>query len=43
MTRKDEIRNAYKTAGKVHSFYDGMMLGTTVSGRLISKIVWNKR
>lgn len=41
MTRKDEIRNAYRTAGKAHSFYDGMMLGTTAAGRLISKIVWN--
>ncbi len=41
MTRKDEIRAAYKSLGKAHSMYDGMMLGTTFTGRLVSKAVWN--
>ena len=41
MSRKDEIKSAYKNLGKTHGFYDGMMLGTTVSGRLVQKIVWD--
>ena len=40
MNRKDEIKNAYKDLGKAHSFYDGMMTGTTVLGRLVDKAVW---
>ncbi len=40
MERKNEIKSAYKSLGKAHSFYDGMMTGTTVPGRLIDKFVW---
>lgn len=39
--RKDEIKNAYKTVGKAHSFYDGMMTGTTFLGRLMDRVVWH--
>ncbi|MBR0462378.1 MAG: class I SAM-dependent methyltransferase [Erysipelotrichaceae bacterium] len=40
MNRKDEIKEAYKDLGKAHSFYDGMMTGTTVLGRAVVKTVW---
>ena len=40
MNRKDEIKNAYKDLGKAHSFYDGMMTGTTFLGRTLVKMVW---
>ncbi|HQC54821.1 MAG TPA: class I SAM-dependent methyltransferase [Clostridia bacterium] len=40
MARKDEIKIAYKNLGKAHSFYDGMMLGTTFVGRWIMKTIW---
>ena len=40
MSRKDEIKAAYRGLGSVHSFYDGMMLGTTRVGRRILKHVW---
>ena len=40
MTRKDEIKSAYKNLGKVYKGYDGMMTGTTVMGRFILKGVW---
>ncbi len=41
MERKNEIKLAYKSLGKAHSFYDGMMLGTTFVGRLIMKYIWH--
>ena len=40
MTRGDEIKAAYKSLGRAHSFYDGMMTGTTAAGRLVLKGVW---
>ena len=40
MSRKDEIKSAYKSLGKAHSFYDGMMTGTTFLGRMMLKYVW---
>ena len=40
MARRDEIKAAYKSLGKAHSFYDGMMTGTTFLGRLLVKTVW---
>ena len=40
MNRKDEIKSAYKGLGNAHSFYDGMMLGTTRMGRFMLKHVW---
>ena len=40
MSRKDEIKSAYKSLGGVHSFYDGMMTGTTLAGKLVLHSVW---
>ena len=40
MSRKDEIKSAYKGLGKAHSFYDGQMLGTTRIGRWMLRHVW---
>lgn len=40
MKRKDEIKVAYKNLGKAHSFYDGMMTGSTFIGRWIMKYIW---
>ena len=40
MERKNEIKSAYKSLGKAHSFYDGMMTGTTLPGRIIDRCVW---
>ncbi len=40
MARKDEIKSAYKSLGKAHNFYDGMMTGTTLLGRFMDKAVW---
>ena len=39
--RKTEIKSAYKSLGKAHSFYDGMMTCSTLMGRFVTKIVWN--
>ena len=41
MTRKDQIRNAYKTTGGQASFYDGMMTYSTWLGKAICRVVWN--
>ena len=38
--RKSEIKSAYRSLGGAHSFYDGMMTGSTFSGRLVDKWVW---
>lgn len=40
MERKNEIKAAYKNLGKAHSFYDGMMTGTTFVGRWIMRHIW---
>ena len=40
MSRKDEIKSAYKSLGGAHSFYDGMMTGTTLAGKLVLHSVW---
>ena len=40
MRRTDQIRNAYRTLGDTHGFYDGMMRGTTRTGRGILRCVW---
>lgn len=39
--RKNEIKSAYKSLGKAHSFYDGIMTGSNAVGRLVDKAVWN--
>ncbi len=41
MTRKDQIRNAYRTTGGQASFYDGMMTYSTGLGKAICRVVWN--
>ena len=41
MTRKDQIRNAYRTTGGQASFYDGMMTYSTLLGKAICRVVWN--
>ncbi len=40
MTRKEDIKSAYKGLGNAHGFYDGMMLGTTFLGRQVLRHVW---
>lgn len=41
MTRKEQIRNAYRVTGGHASFYDGMMTYSTLLGKAICRIVWN--
>ena len=41
MTRKDQIKSAYRLTGSNASFYDGMMTYSTLPGRLICRLVWN--
>ena len=41
LTRKDQIRNAYRTTGGQASFYDGMMTYSTWPGKAICRVVWN--
>ena len=41
MTRKEQIRSAYKLTGDNASFYDGMMTYSTLPGKAICRLVWN--
>ena len=41
MTRKEQIKSAYKLAGGHASFYDGMMTYSTLAGKAICRIVWH--
>ena len=41
MTRKEQIRSAYRLTGGNASFYDGMMTYSTLPGKAICRIVWN--
>ena len=41
MTRKEQIRSAYRLTGGHASFYDGMMTYSTLPGKAICRIVWN--
>ena len=41
MTRREQIRNAYRLTGKNASFYDGMITYSTLMGKAICRIVWN--
>lgn len=41
MTRRDQIKNAYKVTGSAAGFYDGMMTYSTMMGKAICRIVWN--
>lgn len=40
MKRLDAVREAYARTGTKHDFYDGMITGTTLSGKIICRIVW---
>ena len=41
MTRREQIRSAYRLTGGNASFYDGMMTYSTLPGKAICRIVWN--
>ena len=41
MTRKDQIKNAYRLTGDNADFYDGMMTYSTVPGKAVCRLVWN--
>lgn len=41
MTRREEIRKAYRLTGSHAGFYDGMMTCSTPAGRAICRLVWN--
>ncbi len=41
MTRREQIKNAYKLTGGHASFYNGMMTYSTIPGKAICRIVWN--
>ena len=41
MTRRDQIRSAYRVTGSNASFYDGMMTYSTLPGKIICRTVWN--
>ena len=41
MTRKEQIKSAYRLTGSNASFYDGMMTYSTFPGKAICRIVWN--
>ena len=39
MTRKEQIKSAYKLTGSKASFYDGVMTYSTFPGKAICRIV----
>ena len=41
MTRKEQIKSAYRLTGGHAGFYDGMMTYATLPGRAICRAVWN--
>ena len=41
MTRREQIRSAYRLTGRNAGFYDGMMTYSTLPGKAICRIVWN--
>ena len=41
MTRKEQIKSAYKLTGSNASFYDGMMTYSTLPGKAICRLIWN--
>jgi ubiquinone/menaquinone biosynthesis C-methylase UbiE len=41
LTRKEQIKNAYKLTGSKSGFYDGMMTYSTLPGKAICRLVWN--
>ena len=41
MTRREQIKSAYRTTGSMASFYDGMMTYSTLAGKAICRVVWS--
>ena len=41
MTRRDQIKSAYRLTGGNAGFYDGMMTCSTVLGKAVCRLVWN--
>lgn len=41
MTRKEQIKSAYRLTGSNAGFYDGMITCSTLSGKAICRLVWN--
>ena len=41
MTRKEQIRSAYRLTGGHAGFYDGMMTYATLPGKAVCRLVWN--
>ena len=41
MTRRDQIRSAYRLTGSNAGFYDGMMTYSTALGKAVCRMVWN--
>ena len=41
MTRREQIKSAYRLAGGLAGFYDGMMTYSTLAGKAICRVVWN--
>ncbi len=41
MTRRDQIRSAYRVTSSKAGFYDGMITCSTLPGKAICRIVWN--
>ena len=40
MSRHDEIRESYKTLGKVGTMYDGIVTRSTPLGKLMDSVIW---
>ena len=41
MTRKDQIKDAYRLTGGHANFYDGMITYSTLPGKAICRVIWN--
>ena len=41
MTRKEQIKSAYRSLGGKTSFYDGMITCSTLPGKAVCRLVWN--
>lgn len=41
MTRREQIRGAYRLTGENASFYDGMITYSTLMGKAICRVIWN--
>ena len=41
MTRRDQIKSAYRVTGSNAGFYDGMITCSTLPGKAICRVIWN--